>query len=77
MKPTFDSIASAKAYQQQERAHVTAVTGLRFDGPRVVVAECPQCGLMIGADSYGQALRQLAKHIVSVHSGPVLQEIAS
>ncbi len=67
------SIAAAKQHQQDERQHVSAVTGIAFNGDQIVLptkphkVACGLCNYTAHAKREGQAVNSVAAHIVSQH----------
>ena len=66
-RPTVESIEANKAYQQQERAKVQAVTGLRITDLDSYTILCPRCLYPATGANEGRAIRALGHHVTRAH----------
>lgn len=63
---TPETIARAKAHQQQERARIFTASGVRItDAGAVYTQACPRCAFVASATADGLAVRALAAHLIS------------
>lgn len=64
---TPETIARARAYQQQERERITKLSGVTFDEFGRFSIGCPKCDERFADDREGKAVRKVIGHVVQFH----------